>query len=231
MDQFAVFWSVLIALVFFCVGFFLRYRQLFDIRQQLGQHLERANQAEKYIHIKEMEFIDEKNKNNVEHSDALNHARAMSFEDGRRHERANAELELSKKISDQRKELEERFRNEKEAEIKEFSDRIRAEYELRTKIFSIVVSPYLFKSDISGFFSSKAEVRVGYQYQLFVNGVPAFSPHVIVERSEMCEKYDEDVRRKFLDVAFSMAQVVVETYLGRGGGLLGPAVIKEVGKK
>jgi hypothetical protein len=51
----------------------------------------------------------------------------------------------------------------------------------------------------------------GYQYQLLINGIPAFAPHVVQERVETADIVDED---KLIQVALTAAQAVVAVYSG-----------------
>jgi hypothetical protein len=74
---------------------------------------------------------------------------------------------------------------------------------------------------VTTYFKSKYEKRIGYQYQLLVNGIPAFQPHVITESTELVvTTKDENIDKvagQALQAAQQVAQAAIDTYLGGAG--------------
>jgi hypothetical protein len=64
--------------------------------------------------------------------------------------------------------------------------------EEKAKIFSVTVRPYIEERHNSGFFSKRHIFGVGYQYQLLVNGIPCFEPHVVLEQILEERQVDSD---------------------------------------
>lgn len=180
----------------------------------LQKQLESTNVAEKQVHLKEMEFLGERNKLIADHAEAISSARALAFEEGRKHGRSEQELECARQLVDQRNELQTRFETEKNTAIAEACEKQRSEYELQQKLFSVKISPYVQLLTDKGWISDSHEAKVGYQYQLLVNGIPAFQPHVIVERHEKIEQIDQEVKSTMLSIAQSCAEAAAMTYLG-----------------
>ena len=87
----------------------------------------------------------------------------------------------------------------------------RAELELQSKLFSVKVSPYVEISDSRVWMRTRHRSVSGYQYQLLVNGIPAFSPHVVEERVETADVVDEE---RLLQLAKDAAQAAVQLYAG-----------------
>ena len=95
------------------------------------------------------------------------------------------------------------------------------QFEQQQKLFSVEVRPYFEVNEVGNYFKTKYEKRVGYQYQLLVNGIPALQPHIITESKEMVEKTKDEnidkVANQALQAAQQVAQGVIDTYLGGAG--------------
>lgn len=192
-----------------------------------------ANEAERQVHLREMECLAERNNVEVTHVEALNYARSLAFEEGRKQGKTEHELETSMQLADQRNEFAIRLQAEKEQAATEARDKQRAEYELQAKLFSVKISPYVQFLTDKGFFKDTHEANIGYQYQLLVNGIPAFQPHIVVERHENFQQIDPEIKKMFLATAQTCAEVAVTTYLGASPQFakLAPEVIDEQIKK
>ena len=79
--------------------------------------------------------------------------------------------------------------------------------------------------------------EIGYQYQLLVNGIPAFQPHVIIEQSEEIAAVDKETVNNLIMLATKCAQIAADTYLAGATGVpgittsatkIGQAVIDQV---
>ena len=141
----------------------------------------------------------------------------ISFEEGRTHGRAEYQLETARQLVDQRTDFTIRLQAEKEQAVAEACDKLRAESQLQEKLFSIKISPYLRFLTHKGLINKTFEAQTGYQYQLLVNGIPAFQPHVVVERQEKVKEIDESVKSQLLLIAENGAKSALSTYLGPVG--------------
>ena len=126
--------------------------------------------------------------------------------------------ELAKNRSEHRSILEAQENESREklraAEEKSFNDGIR-QSELRNANsnsgFTVQVRPYVMNvRDESMFFKSHSSA-IGFQYQLLVNGIPCFQPHVVIEQ-EYKETVVDDERIKWLtEQAFKVAQLALQS--------------------
>ena len=180
-----------------------------------------------------MEYLAERNKAEIAHVEALNQARSLSFEEGRKQGKAEHELEAAMQLADQRNEFAVRLQAEKEQAAAEAREKQRAEYELQAKLFSVKISPYVQLLIDKGVIYDTYEAKAGYQYQLLVNGIPAFQPHVVVERHEKVKEIDQAVKNTFLSLARTCAEAAVTTYLGASPQFakLAPEVVEQIEKK
>ncbi|MFO1385311.1 MAG: hypothetical protein U1F55_03865 [Chitinivorax sp.] len=204
-----------------------------ELHTKLKVSSAQANEAERQVHLKEMEYLAERNKAEIAHVETLNQARALAFEEGRRQGRAEHELETVMLLADQRNEFAIRLQAEKEQVAAEARDRQRAEYELQAKLFSVKISPYVQLLTDKGLIYDTYEAKAGYQYQLLVNGIPAFQPHIVVERHEKVQEIDQAIKNTFLSLAKTCAEAAVTTYLGASPQFakLAPEVIEQIEKK
>jgi hypothetical protein len=185
-------------------------RQIATVESSLSAQREATNAAQRDLHLKEMQFLRQRNEREVEF--------AVQLADER------------EKLASQRIELLARLEQEREKAAESARDKLRAEYELQNKLFSVKISPYVQLSTDKGFFKDAFEAKIGYQYQLLVNGIPAFQPHVVLERHEKVDKFDEAVKDRLLGVAEKIAQAAIQTYLGVNVQFapLGPEVIHHI---
>ena len=114
-----------------------------ELHAKLKVSSAQANEAERQVHLKEMEYLAERNKAEIAHVEALNQARSLSFEEGRKQGKAEHELEAAMQLADQRNEFAIRLQAEKEQAAAEAREKQRAEYELQAKLFSVKISPYV----------------------------------------------------------------------------------------
>jgi len=203
-----------------------------DAEDKLRLQIAATNDAERGTHLKEMEYLAERNKGEVAHADALTQARAAAFEDGKKQARAEHQLDVSMRLAEQRSELTARLQSEREQAATEARDRLRAEYELQTKLFSVKISPYVQLLTDNGIFKNTHEAKLGYQYQLLVNGIPAFQPHVFIERHEKVDQIDQAIKDRLLAIAQTCAEAAVTTYLGASPQFakLSPGVVDQIAK-
>ncbi|MEA5075417.1 MAG: hypothetical protein VB139_03630 [Coriobacteriia bacterium] len=106
----------------------------------------------------------------------------------------------------------------------------RAEFERQVNSFSVKVSPYVKVSKSGGRWRSHVESASGYQYQLFVNGVPAFAPHVEITNTETVTQIDEEGLLKLASQATEVA-VQCAGAASQFVQMAGPVVVKQLGKR
>lgn len=203
-----------------------------DAECRLRLQIEATNNAERSTHLKELDYLAERNKGEIAHSEALALARTAAFEEGKKQARSEHELEVSMRLAEQRSDLLARLQTEREQAATEARDRLRAEYELQTKLFSVKISPYVQILTKNGIFKNTYEARLGYQYQLMVNGIPAFQPHVFIERHEKIDQIDQQIKDRLLSIAQTCAEAAVATYLGASPQFakLSPGVVDQIAK-
>jgi hypothetical protein len=199
---------------------------------KLQKQLDLTNEAERKIHLNEMEYLSDRNKNAIAHADALAETRSIYFEEGRKQGKVEQDIETTTRLADQRAEFTVRLQAEKEQAATEARDKQRAEQELQAKLFSVKISPYVQLLTDNRIFKNTHEGRVGYQYQLLINGIPAFQPHVVIERHEKIEQVDQAIKNTLLSIAQNCAEAAVSTYLGASPKFakLSPPVFEQLEK-
>lgn len=188
----------------------------------------RINELEKSVHLVERDFLAERNVIEIRHSELTRVAREQAFEQGRLQGLGERTAEHANEIEKQRLELLAKVESMKEAAASEARERLRAEYELQSKLFTVAISPYVKIGDKRGILSKEHETLIGYQYQLLINGIPAFTPHVVIERTEIRKEINEKVEALLIDSAQLAADAAISLYLGSAPQFArrGPPLIK-----
>jgi hypothetical protein len=199
-------------------------------QKQLGLQLEKANHAERQTHLRELEHLEERKKREIVYARELEQARISGFDEGKRRGTEESEAALSLRLAKQQEAFSIQLQAEKIQAAKEARDLERAEYELQAKLFSVKISPYVQLVTNKGFVYDDFESRVGYQYQLLINGIPAFQPHVVVERHEKNKEFDPAVKQALISVAQGCAEAALATYLGANPQFakIAPVVVETV---
>jgi hypothetical protein len=182
--------------------------------QEMQALLDRTRQLEKELHIKERDFLAERNQREIATSDALRNARDAGYEEGRKlgvTERSAAHVS---ELSEQRFELTAKFEQEKIQAVNAALDRLRSDYELQSKLFSVKIVPYVSIAEVKGLIRNSYQTITGYQYQLLVNGIPAFAPHVVAEQTEVRKEINSHVERALIETAERAANGAIDLYLG-----------------
>ena len=180
------------------------------IEEQRGN----TQQLEKQLHLKERDFLAERNQLEIAHTDSVRAARAAAFEDGRQLGLTEGNAVHINELSSQRLALVSKFEAEREQALTEARDKVRAEYELQTKLFSVKISPYVSVREEKGLLRNTYETTAGYQYRLLVNGIPAFAPHVVAEQTEVKMEMNPEVERLLVQTAERAADAAITLYLG-----------------
>jgi hypothetical protein len=196
------------------VGLALWRRAAARQAQLIEEQRKSMQQLEKQIHLKERDFLAERNQLEIAHADNIRSARAAAFEDGRKSGLTEASAVHMNELSSQRQELLSKFETEREQAVTDVRDKVRAEYELQTKLFSVKISPYVCVREDKGILRNSYETAAGYQYQLLVNGIPAFAPHVVTEHTEIKKEVNPEVERLLIQTAERAADAAISLYLG-----------------
>jgi hypothetical protein len=196
-------------------------------RLQLKQTL---RELEAESHEQQREAASERNRLELEYQERSKTVRASVFEEGRQLGLAEAQRERVTELTAQQVNFAQRLAAEREEVARDTRERTRAEFELQAKLFDVSVRPYLKVDKVKGLLKDEEVVEAGYQYQLLVNGIPAFQPSVIIEETRRSSMVNEENINALLQVAERTAKTAVELYLGAGASAakLGPAIIRRV---
>lgn len=121
------------------------------------------------------------------------------------------ECECLDRLATQRRELMTAQQTELREAVSETREAQRADFELQSKLFSVKVSPYVEISDSRHLMRTRYRSVTGYQYQLLVNGIPAFAPHVVQEHVKTEYAVDQE---QLIQLARETAQAAVQLYAG-----------------
>ena len=187
-----------------------RHRSDVELRERIAD----SRELEKKVHVREREFLDEKNQIEIAKTEAMRFARTQGYEEGRAFGQAERERDHLTEITKLRSDFSQQLVTEREFAAADARDRLRAEYELQTKLFTVKICPYLKIIEDKSIFNKKHELISGYQYQLLINGIPAFSPHVVPERTEIKSEINPRVEETLLGIAEKAADAAINLYLG-----------------
>lgn len=195
------------------ISFFIFNQREKALRQRESQLNERCMLLEKEIHLKESRFLEEKNEIKVSHYKEIKEARETGYKEG--FEIGKIEREKDYQIDLLRIESENKEKNAKEcdAAAKAARDICKAEYEQQGKMYSVVIKPYLKIEKDKGIIWDEHKSYTGYQYQLLVNGIPAFQPHVVIEKTEEIKEVDEKTIERLHNFAMRAVDSAINTYL------------------
>lgn len=136
----------------------------------------------------------------------------------------DAHLQEMRKIEELNKAKVEHFeliKAEREKAYLEGCEKTKAEVVLQQRSISVSMRPYVNTLTDKGIFSETYKVEAGYIYQLMVNGVPALSPHIVIERREEWSEMNEERLQALSNAALKLTEAAITTYLGNvGAGLV-----------
>lgn len=212
------------------VAFFIHRYLVAGMQKKLGLQLEKANHAERQTHLREIEHLEDRKKLEIAYARDLDRERLSAFDEGKKRGIEESDAATSLRLAKQQEAFSVQLLAEKQRAAKEARDLERAEYELQSKLFSVKISPFVQLVTNKGFVYDDYESRVGYQYQLLINGIPAFQPHVVVEQHEKTKEFDSAVKQALLNLAQGCAEAALATYLGSNPQFakIAPAVIETV---
>lgn len=207
--------------------YFLRVRDA-----ELSCNLAALNQKEKDMHVLEMNYLAKQKEIELKQAEILAAERLASFNEGKDYAQNDHSLNLARALAEQKSEFSDRLAQEKERAAEAARNKVKAEFELQAKLFSIKISPYAQILTDKGVIWDDHETKVGYQYQLLINGIPAFQPHIVVERHEKVKEIDPNLKQALIKTASQCAEAALKTYLGvnpQFGELAPPIVVESKG--
>lgn len=204
--------------------------QAADARLQREKSAVRDLEAQ--LHEQHREAAAERNRLELEHIERGKAIRTSAFEEGRQLGLAEAQREHVTELTEQQVSYATRLAAEREQVARETREKTRAELEMQAKLFDVSVRPYVKTDKVKGFLKDDELIEAGYQYQLLVNGIPAFQPSVVIEETLRSSKVNEENVKALLQVAERAARTAAELYLGAGAAAakLGPAIVKRLTK-
>ncbi len=125
------------------VAFLLWNRASDRQAKELAKQLEATRELEKEIHIRERDFLAERNRLELEKSETIRAAQADAFEKGRKQGIVENHAVHISELATQRSELLKRVEEERESAASEAREKLRAEYELQSKLFTVKITPYV----------------------------------------------------------------------------------------
>lgn len=199
----------------------------------ISETTKEIRKLEKDSHTKEIFYMDEKKKYiselNLQIQNQIEAARQEGIKIGRKELAHEHQTQLQKiDLENQKKIIEER-----EEAAKEAAEKKRLELEDQVKLFSIKISPYTKVIKDTGLFYNSHRAEIGYQYQLLVNGIPAFAPHLIIENSEEIKEIDQNKIDTIVEKSVELAKAAAEIYLsgaGKNAVSITNPIIKNIGK-
>lgn len=90
----------------------------------------------------------------------------------------------------------------------------------KSKAFSVTVRPYIKKIKDDGFLKKMNRLQVGYQYQLQINGIPCFDPHVVIEQHYEEREVNQEVIERMTKLALEAARTAVAIQAGPAGAFI-----------
>jgi hypothetical protein len=190
-----------------------------------------ANEHQKQLHRLEAIHLKAMNELELEQHKAAKLARDQHYKEGFQHGLASSQkdhlIEVTELRAAHREELAQR---EVEAE-KRGRAAAKREHEAQVKAFGVEIKPYVkIEKDVGVIWDSQRSY-IGYQYQLLVNGIPVFQPHVIVVHSEEIKEVDKQMVADLVKLAQKAADTAAKHYLGGaapGALVIGPEIVHEV---
>ena len=190
-----------------------------------------ANDHQKSVHRLEAEHLKSCNAREIEHHEISKKLKDQQYAAGFEHGIASSQkdhlIEITNIKSLHREELANR---ELEAEKKGRSI-AKMEHEAQVKAFGVEIRPYVRIEKDVGIIKDEHKSYTGYQYQLLVNGIPAFQPHVVIEHTEEFKEVDKETLGQLLKLAHKAADVAATAYLGgspSGAMKIGQEIVKQV---
>lgn len=142
--------------------------------------------------------------------------------------KAREHIEELDRLARERRQADENHLAEMKIKVREAEDRGyedgKRQAELRAdekaKAFSVIVRPFIRKIRDDGLFKKLSRLEVGYQYQLQINGIPCFDPHVVIEQHYEEKEVNQEVIEKMTRLALEAAKTAVAIQAGPAGAFI-----------
>lgn len=132
------------------------------------------------------------------------------------------------RLARERRQSDEDYSGEIKAKVREAETRAYEEGKLQAelradekgKAFSVIVRPFIRKIRDDGFLKKMNRIEIGYQYQLQINGIPCFAPHVVIEQHYEEKEVNQEVIERMTRLAIEAARVAVAIQAGPAGAFI-----------
>ena len=190
-----------------------------------------ANEHQKQIHRLEAEHLKANNQMEIEQQSLAKIEREKNFNEGFEHGVASSQKDHLIEITNLRAAHREELSLREAMAEKKGREVAKLEHEAQVKAFGIEIRPYVKIEKDSGVIWDTHRSYTGYQYQLLVNGIPAFQPHVVLEHSEEIKEVDKQMVADLVKLAHKAADTAAKLYLGGaapGALTIGPEIVQNV---
>ena len=228
---------VLIALGGVAAGFLLSwfFTRTDSIRRasQVRQLDAAIQDRERDLHRRQQEHFQEISRLDKEKREAVQAERTSAFEDGRKLGKAEGQREHIDDLGRLQIEHQKQLATARREAADEARRKAREDFEFQAKLFTVEVRPFVQITEDTEYFKKVYDIQQGYQYQLYVNKIPAFQPHVIIESTERRKEVNEKNIKELVAQAAQLAQAALENSLGSVGkfGRVAEAVVRRLPRK
>ncbi|THG77015.1 hypothetical protein E5198_17365 [Pseudomonas sp. A-1] len=202
----------------FLVAYLIFHRNFQVKSNQVVAQESAVRELEKKIHLVEAEHLKARNELEMNHHEKEKSLREKLNKEAYELGVASCKKDHQVEVSNLRSEYRELLTNQ----IKEAEDRTRTlaklEFEAQAKAFSVSIRPYVKIEKDAGIIFDDHKSYTGYQYQLLVNGIPAFQPHIVIEKTEEIKQADKETIFQLVKMAESSARSAISTYLSGATG-------------
>jgi len=174
-------------------------------------------EMERRLHEAERDHILRSNELEREHAGAMRGVREAAFAEGKALGQVEGDTAHRIEVSELKAAHRDALRAEHDAGVVQGRAAAEAELAKRAELYSVRVSPFVESSSIESMFSKKTLLRAGYQYQLLINGVPAFTPHQICDSSYEVKELDREAIAEAKRFALEAADKALALYAPHAG--------------
>ncbi|HDZ57244.1 MAG TPA: hypothetical protein ENI17_12740 [Pseudomonas xinjiangensis] len=211
------------------------------VRQRVSSADNRAidNEAkfralDRQLHENEARFLQLKNTMDLENHENMKAQREKYLNEGIETGKSISAKDHQIEVTNLRAEFRQQLSEERQKAEDNGKRLARAEFESQSKAFGVSIKPYVLIEKSNGLLWNDSKAQVGYLYQLLVNGIPAFQPHIVIEKTEIDRQANQQNIDKLVELATRFADGAVRTYLGGSSGAMleiGEPIVQEVKKK
>lgn len=174
-------------------------------------------EMERRLHETERDHIARANELEREHAESTRGVRDAAFAEGKALGQVEGDSTHRIEVSELKVAHRDALRDEHDAGVAQGRAAAEAELAKRAEFYSVRVSPFVESSSIESMFSKKTLLRAGYQYQLLINGVPAFTPHQICDSSYEVKELDREAIAEAKRFALEAADKALALYAPHAG--------------